>query len=164
MLDAMHDEWHRLSFDVNDALDPQQLVTVVLAQQFHHKRQLGPVERLLIAKRERADAVGMGVVQAAMCVIVFLRVVSMICDGGPIHFLFEGAKAGAGDLVLAVSRHGEEVARSTIRIEILPIEEMYERAHIRNVSQLSPRAVSFPQDLESFYFLDNSPLEHIVCL
>ena len=61
MLDAVHNERQRLPFDMDDALDAQQLVAVMLAQELHDERQLGPIQRLIIADRERADAVRVAV-------------------------------------------------------------------------------------------------------
>jgi pimeloyl-ACP methyl ester carboxylesterase len=54
-------------------------------------------------------------------------------DGGDKYFLFEGAGAGGGTLLLEIIQNGEQVYGTTIDLDLRDIKELYEQAHVEAV-------------------------------
>ncbi len=54
------------------------------------------------------------------------------------HFIFEGATAGKGELVLTVQKNGQAIAETSVWMELLDIKDMYERAHAENIDLRPP--------------------------
>jgi hypothetical protein len=78
------------------------------------------------------------------------------------HFIFEGISAGRGELVLTIEKNGQPVAETSVWMELLDIKDMYERAHIFNVTDDSPNRLVSLQRFDKMLPIDHTESKHVI--
>lgn len=73
-------------------------------------------------------------------------------EGTNSFFLFEAAGVGSGELVLIIAKDGETIAETSVWLDFQDASDLYERAHIKNVTSGLP-----PSSLISTFKMDHSP-------
>lgn len=78
------------------------------------------------------------------------------------HFLFEGVSPGKDELVLTIERNGQAIAETSVWMELLDIKDMYERAHIFNVTDDSPNTLVSFQRFDKVLPLDTTESRYVI--
>jgi len=63
---------------------------------------------------------------------------AMFNDPSPLHFIFEGAGVGKGELVWTLRQNGQVLASSSTHIELLDVQDMFERAYVYGLKTTHP--------------------------
>jgi hypothetical protein len=75
-------------------------------------------------------------------------------DGADKYFMFEGAQAGKGELLLLVSQGEALIAATSVHIQIMDVKQMYDRATVINVSRVVPNSQQSTVQIDSMVAQD----------